>query len=577
MRISRKTVGAALLALGMTCSSLLAQEAAPKALDVLLKTLTRIDNPDSQASILRGMNASLKGKHGLAAPAGWDALYEKLKTSPNEEVRRQAQALAVTFGGSGAMAEMRKMLADSAADAKTRQAALESLLAARDAETLPLLLDVAKQAGPLRAAALRGLATFDDAQIAGVILGVFSKLDTAEKRDALNTLLARPVSARAFLAAIDAQALARTEITAPTARQLQDLHDPEVDKWMGKNWGAVRTSPADKQAKIAQLKAFVTTDSILRADASRGRALFTQTCAICHTLFGSGAKIGPELPGSFEDIDYLLLNIVDPDAIIGKDYQQVLVHTKDGQTLSGIIASDDSSAVTLKSLAGVVTVQRADIASMETSPHSLMPEGLITSLDEESVRDLFLYLRQRAHVPLLATTVNAADFFDGNDLARWKAKAGDWKVENGELVGRAGDGKTAILSSEMLADHFTLTAQIKVSGEQPAAELAFHGLLATPPFKGVSLSVGGQTLPNIWRYDLGEKPSSVPGTTPVPANQWVPCRIVSNGREVTISLGGQTAFHLIDTPAGRNAFAFYLQGKNAELRVKDLKLEIPAK
>lgn len=570
-------MSAALFALGMTCSPLLAQEPAPKALEMLLQTLGHIDNPDSQASILRGMNASLKGKHGLAAPAGWDALYEKLKTSPSEEVRGQAQALAVTFGGGAALGEMRKMLADNSADAKTRQAALESLLAAKDAETLPLLLDLAKQAGPLRAAALRGLAGFDDAQIAGVILGVFKNLDTTEKRDALNTLLARPASARTFLTAIDSQAIARTEITAPTARQLQDLHDREVDQWMAKNWGAVRTSPADKQARIAQLKAFVTTDSILRADVSRGRAIFTQTCAICHTLFGSGAKIGPELPGSFEDIDYLLLNIVDPDAIIGKDYQQVLVHTKDGQTLSGIIAADDNGAVTLKSLAGVVTVQRADIASMETSPHSLMPEGLITSMDEESVRDLFLYLRQRGQVPMLATPVNAADFFNGNDLARWQAKQGDWKVENGELVGRANDGKTAVLSSEMLADHFTLTAQIKVSGDQPAAELAFHGLLATPPFKGVSLSLGGSSLPNVWRYDLGEKPGTVASSVPVPANQWTTCRIVSNGREVTIALGGQTAFHLTDTPSGRNAFAFYLQGKNAELRVKELKLEIESK
>jgi len=570
-------MSAVLLALGMTCSSLLAQEAAPKALDVLLQTLTRIDNPDSQASILRGMNASLKGKHGLVAPAGWDALYEKLKTSPNEEVRRQAQALAVTFGGSGAMAEMRKMLADSAADAKTRQAALESLLAARDAETLPLLLELAKQGGPLRAAALRGLAGFDDAQIATTILGVFKNLDTAEKRDALNTLLARPASARGFLAAIDSQALARTEITAPTARQLQDLHDPEVDKWMGKNWGAVRTSPADKQARIAQLKAFVTTDSILRADASRGRALFTQTCAICHTLFGSGAKIGPELPGSFEDIDYLLLNIVDPDAIIGKDYQQVLVHTKDGQTVTGIIASDDNTAVTLKSLAGVVTVQRADIASMETSPHSLMPEGLITAMDEESVRDLFLYLRQRGQSPMLATPVNAGDFFNGSDLARWQPKHGDWKVENGELVGRASDGQTAILLSEMLADHFELSAQIKVAGTNPVAEFAFHGLLSVTPFKGCSLSMGGPSLPNLWRYDLGEKPPSVASRASIAANQWVTCHVSSRGREIEVSLNGQPAFHLIDTPAGRNAFGFYLRGKDAELRVKDLKLEVPAK
>ncbi|WP_165920155.1 family 16 glycoside hydrolase [Chthoniobacter flavus] len=570
-------MSAALIALGMWVSPLQAQEAAPKALDVLLQTLSHIDNPDTQANILRGMNASLKGKHGLAAPASWDALYEKLKTSPNEEVRHEARALAVTFGGSAAMAEMRKILADDKADPKTREAALESLLAAKDPETLPLLLTLAKSAGPLRAPALRGLAIYEDAQITDVLLGVYQKLDTAEKRDALNTLLARPASARAFLAAIDAKTLARTEITAPAARQLQDLHDSQVDQWLTKNWGAVRTSPADKQAQIAHLKEFVTTGSVSRADVNRGRAIFTQTCAICHTLFGFGAKIGPELPGSFEDINYLLLNIVDPDAIIGKDYQQVLVHTKDGQTLSGIIASDDSSAVTLKSLAGVLTVQRADITSMEVSPHSLMPEGLITSMDEESVRDLFLYLRQRGQVPMLATTVNAADFFNGSDLSWWHVKSGDWKVENGELVGRANEGKTAILASDMLADHFTLTAQIKVSGEEPAAELAFHGLRETPPFKGVSLSFGGATPPNIWRYDLGEKPVDVPGTVALPPNQWTTCRIVSNGRDVAVTLGNQPAFHLIDTPAGRNAFAFYLRGKNAELRVKDVKLEIPEK
>ena len=115
-----------------------------------------------------------------------------------------------------------------------------------------------------------------------------------------------------------------------------------------------------------------------------------------------GAKIRPELPGAFEDVDYLLQNILDPNAIIGKDYQQTFVQTKDGQIVSGIIAADDASAVTLKTFAGPVTVQRADIASIEVSPNSLMPEGLLAVMDEESVRDLFLYLRQKQQVPLPA-------------------------------------------------------------------------------------------------------------------------------------------------------------------------------
>jgi putative heme-binding domain-containing protein len=562
----------------MSLSPLRAQEAAPKPLDVLLQTLGRIENPDSQANILRGMNASLKGRHGLAAPAAWDAIYEKLKTSPNEEVRRQAQALAVTFGGSAALADMRKALADSAADGAARQAALDSLLAAKDAETLPLLLDLVKQPGPLRDHALRGLAEYDDARIGGAILAVFKTLDTAEKRDALNTLLARPTSARAFLAAIDAQTLTRAEISAPTARQLQDLHDPAVDKWMAKNWGAVRTSPADKQAQIAKLKTFISTESILHADASRGRAIFTQTCAICHTLFGYGAKIGPELPGFFEDIDYLLLNIVDPDAIIGKDYQQVLVHTKDGQTLSGIIASDDNAAVTLKSLGGQVTVQRSDIASMEVSPHSLMPEGLITSLDEESVRDLFLYLRQRGQVPVLATPTNAADFFNGNDLSRWHASSeGVWKVENGEIIGRGGAKQANWLKSDMIAGEYKWSAMIKVTGKAPVVEIPYYGRPDVTPFVGESLSVGGNTGVNSWVYARDARPrTNGPVGAVVQPGKWTKLEIVSTRDDFKLSIDGSAVFTGgAKLNPNRNGFAFYVLGENTELRVKNLKLEIP--
>jgi putative heme-binding domain-containing protein len=571
------------LALGLIAAPLVAEEAAPKPLELLLQTLARVENPDAQANILRGMDESLKGRHGLNAPEGWDALYEKLEKSPNEEVRRLAQALGVCFGAESALGQMRKTLGDESADHAVRQSALESLVAARDGKTLPVLLDLAKPAGPLRGPALRGLADYDDTRISGVILGVFKSLDTAEKRDALNALLARHASAREFLAAIDAGTFAKSEINAPAARQLQDLHDSEVDAWLAKNWGAVRTSPADKQAQIARMKKFLSTDSILHADASRGRAIFTQTCAICHTLFGYGAKIGPELPGSFEDIDYLLLNIVDPDAIIGKDYQQVLVHTKDGQTLSGIIAADDPNSVTLKSLAGLVTVQRADIGSMEVSPHSLMPEGLITSLDQQSVRDLFFYLRQRGQVPMLATPVNAADFFDGNDLARWQAKGGDWKIENGELVGHGTEAKTAVVLSEMVADKFELTMQVKVSGSDAVAELAFWGRPDLSPFHGWSLSLGGPTPPNLWLYNPAAKMVPLSGATKIAPGEWVKVSITSHGGDVTGSVGAWD-FVMAKPPEHggqaatsndvRSGFAFYLRGKDAELQVKDVKLEV---
>jgi putative heme-binding domain-containing protein len=574
-----KLVGAALLALGLTLSPLRAQDAAPKPLDLLVQTLSHIDAPDAQASILRGMSSSLKGRHGLSAPAGWDALYDKLKASPNAEVRREALSLGVTFGGAAALEEERKTLSNASADPAARLTALEALLSVKDGPSLPVLLQLAREPGPLRAPTLRGLAEYEDPQITPALLDVFKTLDTAEKRDALNTLLARPPSAHAFLAAIDSQALNRSEINAPVARQLQDLHDPEIDAWLAKNYGAVRTSPDDKKAAIAKLKAFLTTDSILHADVNRGRAIFTATCAICHTLFGYGAKIGPELPGSFEDIDYLLLNIVDPDAIIGKDYQQVLVHTKDGQTVSGIIASDDGNAVSLKSLAGIVTVQRSDITSMEVSPHSLMPEGLITSLPPQDVRDLFLYLRQRGQVPLLATPFNASDFFDGNDLARWRPSSeGGWKVENGEIVGHGAANKAVSLRSEMIAGDFKLTAMLKLSGADPIVEVAYRGRPDLSPFVGDSLSLGRNAKVNVWHYLDGTKVQSTLLGKIVKTGQWTKCEIAVKGVQSTITIDDVLVMFLPLPPSPhRNGFSFYLQGADSELRVKDVKLEIEGK
>jgi cytochrome c len=87
-------------------------------------------------------------------------------------------------------------------------------------------------------------------------------------------------------------------INAPLARQLQGFKDPEIEAWLATHWGAVRSTSADKQAQIAKFKEFLTTDLILQADASHGRAIYRQTCAVCHAMFGTGGKVGPSCPGA---------------------------------------------------------------------------------------------------------------------------------------------------------------------------------------------------------------------------------------------------------------------------------------
>ena len=84
------------------------------------------------------------------------------------------------------------------------------------------------------------------------------------------------------------------------------------------------------------------------ANASRGRAVFERTCASCHILFENGKHLGPELTGSNRgELDYVLNNVVDPNAIVGKDYQLTTIETHDGRTAAGIVQRETPSAITL--------------------------------------------------------------------------------------------------------------------------------------------------------------------------------------------------------------------------------------
>lgn len=451
-----------------------------------------------QLHVLRGINAALKGQRNLPAPSEWEPLYARLQASQNEEIRQQAQMLGVTFGSKTALDEVRKIFADQAAPVEQRRAALDSLVSAKDAPAIPLLLQTLDAAGPLRGATVKVLGQFDDPAVPAALVAAYPRLGSEEKRDAFAALTSRPPWALTLLSAIDQKTIAKTEISVPIARQLQDLKDKAIDEWLAKNWGSVRTLAADKLKEIARLKAALTPAVLAKGDPSHGRALFSQTCAICHTVFGAGAKIGPELPGAFEDIDYLLQNIIDPNAIIGKDYQQNLVETKDGQTLAGIIAGDDANTLTLKTLAGPVTVQKADIAKQTLLDISLMPEGLLAGRATEDVRDLFVYLARHGQVPILADANNMNDFFNGTDLSHWIASSPNaWKVEGGEIVGR-GEEKAVRLDSDMVAKNARLTCDLTLTGANANALVSFgeNPEAGAPPIheaaKGLHFLVGGK-------------------------------------------------------------------------------------
>src|SRR6185503_5434541 len=110
-------------------------------------------------------------------------------------------------------------------------------------------------------------------------------------------------------------------------------------------WGKVNDTPAEKQKQIIQLRELLLKPTKYEPDLARGRAIFAQTCMQCHTLFGVGGKVGPDITGSNRNnLDYLLQNVVDPNALIGKDFQATEVRTDEDQIIVGIIEREDDSA-----------------------------------------------------------------------------------------------------------------------------------------------------------------------------------------------------------------------------------------
>ena len=367
---------------------------------VLIQTLRDSEDAALHRDILKGMSDGLKGRRQAPMPAGWNDVSAKLAKSSDPAVRQLNQTLSLTFGSQRALASLRETLLDSAADGAARANALDALLAAKDASLAPTLQRLLGDA-PLRAQAVRALANYDDAKTPSLVLAAYPKFNPAEKRDALNTLASRAGFARVLVAALEQKTVPARDLTAEIVRQIRGFGQTEINTKLDTLWGAVRESPADKLKEIERYKKIYIAGYSTPGDARRGRALFNKTCGQCHTLFEVGGKVGPDLTGSSRaDLDYILENIVDPNAVIPNEYRASTIEMKDGRSLIGIVKQQDEKAVTIATQNETLALPRNEIASIQQSELSMMPDGLLDPLKDQEVRDLIYYLGRPGQVPL---------------------------------------------------------------------------------------------------------------------------------------------------------------------------------
>jgi putative heme-binding domain-containing protein len=139
----------------------------------------------------------------------------------------------------------------------------------------------------------------------------------------------------------------------------------------------------------------------MKGDSGRGLAIFKKTCASCHLLGGVGHAVGPDLASVGDKSPQgLLTAILDPNRSVEARYINYLAVTKNGLTITGVLASETGNSVTLLGPDGKQQViLRTDLEELVSSNKSVMPEGLEKDLRPQDLADLFAFIRSSGGGP----------------------------------------------------------------------------------------------------------------------------------------------------------------------------------
>lgn len=280
--------------------------------------------------------------------------------------------------------------------AAVRRETLALLVEYPDDAALPALVALLKSSRDEAALpeVLQAIRPFVNDQVVDVLLSRYPSLSASAQSRTRDVLFARPASALAFLRRVDSLQIPAESVPVEQLRPLALFQNSEVDALVRRHWGNIQ--PGTPEEKLADIRRFTNDLRAGSGDAGRGRGLFEKHCGTCHKLRGEGGLVGPDLSNTVKgDLVSLLANIVDPSAVVRREFLAYMAVTKSGLTVTGLLLEEDAGSVTLVDAKGQKTrLLRDQLDELAESPVSLMPERLLEQLSPQELRDLFRYLRQ---------------------------------------------------------------------------------------------------------------------------------------------------------------------------------------
>ncbi|MEI6234984.1 MAG: PVC-type heme-binding CxxCH protein [Planctomycetota bacterium] len=348
-------------------------------------------NAECNAKLLTGFEKAFEGRTISSLPT---ALLEALTKAGGDPL-----PLDLRMGKPGAVDSALTDLKNAKISAKRRVALIQILGEIDAPASVPYLLGVVASSKevPTLKAALAALQQYNDTSIPGELLKAYTT-QTSDMKVSIQLLLAsRDAWAIRLLQDVDKGALDRGALSRETLDKLRQHDDASVIALTEKLYGKPRTGVAavitdEAKAAIATVSAKLKTGG---GNPLKGYEIFKQRCAVCHTIYGSGGRVGPDLTSTKrDDTDTMLLSIVSPSAEIREGFEAFLIKTTDGRRLMGLIARQDKQVVVLRGADGQETgLPRDKIAAQKPLGQSLMPEGVLNDLSDEDLRHLFAFLK----------------------------------------------------------------------------------------------------------------------------------------------------------------------------------------
>ena len=256
-------------------------------------------------------------------------------------------------------------------------------------------------------------------------------------------------------------------------------------------------------------------DKIVAGDVTAGEKTFWGKggCGSCHEVNSRGGSVGPDLSAAGTNsaayLQSVILNPNDP-ALRRRRYfapSPVSVKTKNGQSVRGIIRSEDSYNLLLTDLNGELhRFDKRDLLEEHIESQSLMPANYAQMLSASEIENTVAYLKSLKARDLSKTIqVEVPGGLSFDRLRNAQVEPQNWMTYWGNYQGHHFSALDQITPANVQQLQARWSVQMPGSSILESTPLVIDGTMYTSGPPGQVFAIDAQTGLQIWKYERRQK------------------------------------------------------------------------